>query len=78
MNGTGSVAVVATGGTPPYNYLWLGLNVTGSQQYGLPVGNYTVQVTDANGCVADAVVTVSPAYAGIAFIFILLLFLTFK
>ncbi len=48
-NADGSIVVEATGGVPPYTYLWN----TGST---LPTitniadGNYTVEVTDANNC----------------------------
>lgn len=50
-NGIGSVAV--SGGTPPYSYLWSNGDVTQSIS-GLAAGNYTVIVTDANGCTATA------------------------
>jgi gliding motility-associated-like protein len=48
-NGTASVN--AAGGTAPYTYLWLTTPVqSNSQLNNLPVGNYSVIVTDANGC----------------------------
>ncbi|MCC6690895.1 MAG: T9SS type A sorting domain-containing protein [Bacteroidia bacterium] len=41
-----------TGGTPPYSYLWTPSNITGDSAYNLCPGqnNYTVTVTDKNGC----------------------------
>ncbi|MCX6267400.1 MAG: T9SS type A sorting domain-containing protein [Bacteroidetes bacterium] len=46
---TGMVSISVTGGTPPYTYLWN--NGAASQNIsGLDAGNYTVTVTDANGC----------------------------
>lgn len=50
--GNGSANAVATGGTAPYSYLWSGSQTTASLS-GLAPGNYTVIITDANGC-ADA------------------------
>jgi hypothetical protein len=48
--GSSGVAVsIATGGTAPYTYLWGNLN-TNATNTGLSAGNYTVEVTDANGC----------------------------
>jgi gliding motility-associated-like protein len=45
----GSIAITASGGTPPYQYQW-STGSTGSQLGGLGVGIYTVTVTDNNGC----------------------------
>ncbi|MBK7966549.1 MAG: gliding motility-associated C-terminal domain-containing protein [Bacteroidetes bacterium] len=49
---TGSVDLTISGGTAPYNYLW---NTGGTAQnpIGMPVGNYSVTVTDMNGCTAN-------------------------
>jgi gliding motility-associated-like protein len=46
---TGSVAVMDSGGTHPYQYLWNNFT-TDSFQTGVPAGTYTVVVTDSNGC----------------------------
>ena len=46
---TGSVAVVDSGGTHPYQYLWNNFT-TDSFQTGVSAGTYTVVVTDSNGC----------------------------
>jgi gliding motility-associated-like protein len=54
-NGTASVAVV--GGTPGYSYSWSN-GAQSASASGLSAGNYTVQVTDVNGCTASISVTV--------------------
>lgn len=49
----GSIALTVTGGTAPYTFSWAGpAPFTSTQQNptGLVSGNYTVTVTDANGC----------------------------
>ncbi|MCX6275856.1 MAG: T9SS type A sorting domain-containing protein [Bacteroidetes bacterium] len=52
-NANGSAAVVATGGTPGYTYTWNTVPVqTTAIATGLSAGNYTVLVTDNNGCTA--------------------------
>lgn len=47
----GSATVTASGGTAPYTYLWTN-GATTATASGLVAGNYTVTVTDANGCTA--------------------------
>ena len=47
----GSISVTASGGTPGYTYLWDDASAqTTSTATGLAPGDYTVTVTDANGC----------------------------
>lgn len=46
----GSVTAAVSGGTSPYTYSWSPFGGTGITASGLPVGNYSVTVTDANGC----------------------------
>ncbi|NNC86324.1 MAG: T9SS type A sorting domain-containing protein, partial [Bacteroidia bacterium] len=46
---TGSATVLASGGTPPYSYLWSDGQVTGSAT-NLSAQIYVVTVTDENGC----------------------------
>ena len=48
----GSAAVAAAGGTAPYTYDWLDRGGADDEawQSGLAAGNYTILVTDANGC----------------------------
>jgi gliding motility-associated-like protein len=48
-NNNGSVSVTPGGGTSPYTYLWSNAAITNAIS-NLPSGNYTVTVTDANGC----------------------------
>ena len=45
----GSMGVQITGGTAPYTYLWSNGETTSSIT-NLATGNYTLVVTDANGC----------------------------
>ncbi len=45
----GQAAIFASGGTPPYTYLWDD-GSTGFTLTGLPVGVYNATITDANGC----------------------------
>jgi hypothetical protein len=53
----GTASVTATGGTPGYTYLW-STGATTAGITGLVAGSYTVTVTDANGCVNSATITV--------------------
>lgn len=56
---SGNASVTASGGTPPYNYLWSDANgQTTTIATGLIPGNYTVSVTDANNCLAVATVSI--------------------
>ncbi|MDP2238375.1 MAG: gliding motility-associated C-terminal domain-containing protein, partial [Bacteroidales bacterium] len=55
----GKATVNATGGTPPYSYEWNTFPIqTTAAAFGLTAGNYSVQVTDAEGCVTVANVTI--------------------
>jgi hypothetical protein len=57
---TGSASVTPTGGTGAYTYSW---NSTPAQTSAtattLPAGNFSVLVTDANGCVASANINIT-------------------
>jgi hypothetical protein len=57
-NGDGTATVTPAGGTVPYNYLWNNGQVT-STAVGLFPGNYTVNVTDANGCLTTDIVSIT-------------------
>ena len=48
IGGTAMASVEISGGTEPYTYLWSNGAITKSVE--LEVGNYSVTVTDANGC----------------------------
>ena len=47
---TGSATVTVSGGTGTYTYLWSPSGGTAATATGLAVGNYSVLITDANGC----------------------------
>lgn len=51
-NDNGSVEVTVTGGTPPYQFNLGGTVQTSGFFTNLPVGTYTIEVSDANGCVS--------------------------
>ncbi|MCB9198798.1 MAG: T9SS type A sorting domain-containing protein [Flavobacteriales bacterium] len=53
----GSFSASATGGTAPYNYQWSNGKV-GASVLNMPAGNYTLVVTDANGCAASKLDTI--------------------
>ncbi len=55
---TGTAVATATGGTSPYTYLWNN-NATTASISNLSAGNYTVTITDANGCIVSASTTIS-------------------
>ena len=58
-NGNGSAMVSVTGGVTPYTYLWNDSNnQTTAEAINLSAGDYSVIVTDANGCTLEEVVTV--------------------
>lgn len=55
-NGTATAS--GNGGTSPYTYLWND-NVTSPVRTGLTAGSYTVVITDAKGCTAQADVNIT-------------------
>jgi gliding motility-associated-like protein len=55
----GEVTAVASGGTGGFTYLWQPGGQTTAIATGLTAGGYSVTVTDANGCVRTASITIS-------------------
>lgn len=66
-NGDGTATANVSGGVPPYQYLWDAS--TGGQTAAttivLPNGNYSVSVTDSNGCTTTSNVTISSNTVGV-------------
>ncbi len=64
-NGSASVSVL--GGNGPYTYVWSPSGGNTANANGLTAGNYSVNVTDATGCIstASAVVTQGPSNANV-------------
>jgi gliding motility-associated-like protein len=60
----GSATVNASGGTPSYSYSWSPSGATTSTVSNLAAGNYTVKVTDSNGCQTTSVATINGAAGG--------------
>lgn len=56
----GSISAAVTGGSAPYTYVWSN-GITTQNATNLCVGVYSIQVTDANGCIANAS---APIYDG--------------
>jgi hypothetical protein len=56
----GTANATPSGGTSPYSYSWSN-GATTQSVTGLAPGNYTVTVTDTNGCITNSVVTIDPA-----------------
>ena len=54
---SGSATIMASGGAAPYTYSWSDGQTTQTAT-NLPEGTYSVRVTDANGCVGGAEVTI--------------------
>ncbi len=49
----GTATVVASGGVPPYSYLWEPTGQTNSTATNLTMGTYSITVTDINGCITQ-------------------------
>ncbi|PKP04304.1 MAG: hypothetical protein CVU11_05365 [Bacteroidetes bacterium HGW-Bacteroidetes-6] len=58
-SGNGTATASGSIGLAPYSYLWNTSETTPTIS-GLSVGQYTVTITDANGCTADSSVTIVP------------------
>ncbi len=57
-NADGSLKLTGSGGTPGYTYLWSNLS-TSSFINNLSAGNYSLTLTDTNGCTATLVFTIT-------------------
>jgi large repetitive protein len=55
----GSISTNVTGGTGSYTYTWSPIGGSGSGASNLPIGNYTIVVTDQNGCTSNVSATVT-------------------
>ncbi|MBL7894748.1 MAG: gliding motility-associated C-terminal domain-containing protein [Bacteroidia bacterium] len=55
----GFATVAPAGGTPAYTYSWLPIGGSGSTANNLTAGTYTAVITDAMGCTANAIATVT-------------------
>jgi gliding motility-associated-like protein len=64
-NPNGAATVTATGGTPGYSYLWSN-GQTSPSATGLGAGTYSVDVTDANGCLSTQTLSVAQFTTAIA------------
>lgn len=64
----GAINLEVSGGVPTYSYLWSNTETTQDIDT-LTAGSYTVEVTDANGCIVDTVVDlISPTELNIGVI----------
>lgn len=52
----GAIAVVANGGTFPYQYEWTSLSQMGTSVSGLCKGDYGIRITDSKNCVLEELV----------------------
>lgn len=55
----GSITLTVTGGTPNYTYTWNPSVSTTNTASNLSPGNYSITVTDANGCSVMPIITIS-------------------
>lgn len=58
---TGTANITENGGTGPYSYSWFPSGGNGPTASGLAPGNYTVTVTDSNGCFENINLTIAIA-----------------
>jgi hypothetical protein len=58
LGDSGSVSIIASGGTAPYSYLWLPDGGTSAIAEDLAAGTYICTVSDSNGCYIEQMFTV--------------------
>lgn len=71
-NATGNASIAVSSGATPYTYVWAGATTsTAATATNLIAGNYSVLVTDANGCslIQNYTITEPPALAGLSTVF---------
>ena len=61
----GALDLTVTGGTPTYGFSWSSGQTT-EDITNVPAGNYVINVTDLNGCIASATYTVSQPLAALS------------
>jgi gliding motility-associated-like protein len=61
----GSLLAMVSGGTGPFTYLWSPGGQTTALVSGLSAGNYSVTVTDANGCSVTSTATITQPASGV-------------
>lgn len=54
----GTINITVYGGTPEYDYKWAHADANGSFLDDLPIGSYSVTVTDAKGCTEERTITI--------------------
>lgn len=54
-----SATATPSSGTPTYTYLWSPGGQTSATATGLSIGNYTVTITDSNGCIGTDTLTIA-------------------
>ena len=60
----GNITAIAGGGSAPYTYVWLPNGNTTPFSNGLCAGNYTLQITDMQGCSKTATLSLGTTGAG--------------
>lgn len=63
---TGTATISAMGGTGPYTYTWTPGNLSGASQTSLGAGTYTINVSDANGCVGSSTLSITQPTAALS------------